>query len=147
MASLNSVSLIGNLGADPELRHSQGGTAVVNFNLATSESYKTKAGEKVEKTEWHKVVAFGKLAEIIAEYARKGTKVFVRGQLQTDKYDDKEGITRYVTKVVIGFKGEFILLSSKNAGGPSRDKSAEPAITAEAMFSGGGPTDDDDIPF
>lgn len=98
--SVNKVILLGHLGSDPELRNTQSGTAVANFRMATSESYKDKTGEKVEKTEWHNVVTWGKLAEIVSQYVTKGRQVYVEGQLQTRQWEDKDGQTRYTTEVV-----------------------------------------------
>ncbi len=94
MAGVNKVILLGNLGADPEIRYTPSGTAVANFRIATSESYKNKAGEKEEKTEWHKIVTFGKLAEICGEYLAKGKQVYLEGRIQTSQWDDKEGNKR-----------------------------------------------------
>lgn len=119
--SLNKVELIGNLGADPELRYLQNGGAVANLNIATSESWKDKTtGEKKEKTEWHRVVIFGKLAEIAGEYLRKGSKVFIEGALQTRKWQDQAGVDRYTTEIVVAMNGRMIMLSAANdnqAGG------------------------------
>lgn len=119
--SLNKVELIGNLGADPELRYLQNGGAVANLNIATSESWKDKTtGEKKEKTEWHRVVIFGKLAEIAGEYLRKGSKVFIEGALQTRKWQDQDGVDRYTTEIVVAMNGRMIMLSAANdnqAGG------------------------------
>lgn len=127
--SLNKVELIGNLGADPELRYLQNGGAVANMNIATSESWKDKTtGEKKEKTEWHRVVIFGKLAEIAGEYLRKGSKVFIEGSLQTRKWQDQAGVERYTTEIVVAMNGRMIMLSAANdnqAGG-------------QHQFSGGG---------
>jgi single-strand DNA-binding protein len=101
MAGINKVILIGNLGRDPELRYTQGGTAVATLNLATTRSY-TKQGsnERVEETEWHRVTVWGKTAEFCNQYLSKGRQVYVEGRLQTRKYEDKDGVTRYSTEVV-----------------------------------------------
>ena len=113
--SLNKVELIGNLGADPELRYLQNGGAVANLNIATSESWKDKTtGEKKEKTEWHRVVIFGKLAQIAGEYLRKGSKVFIEGALQTRKWQDQAGVDRYTTEIVVGMNGRLLMLSAAN---------------------------------
>jgi single-strand DNA-binding protein len=96
---VNKVILVGNLGADPELRYTSSGTAVCNFNVATNESYKDRDGNLVEKTEWHRVVAWERLAEICAEYLKKGRQVYVEGSLQTRQWEDKEGQTRYTTEI------------------------------------------------
>jgi len=108
---INKAILIGNLGADPEVRYSQSGTAIANFTVATTETW-TKDGNKEEKTEWHRVVFFGKVAEICGEYLKKGSKCYIEGKLQTRQWDDKEGNKRYTTEIVgremkmLGSKGE-----------------------------------------
>ncbi len=111
---VNKVILVGNLGNDPEIRYMPNGGAVANITIATSESWKDKAtGEQREKTEWHKVSIFGKLAEIAGEYLRKGSKVYVEGALQTRKWQDQSGQDRYTTEVVIqGFNGVMQMLDS-----------------------------------
>jgi single-strand DNA-binding protein len=98
---INKVILVGNLGADPELRYTGSGTAVANFTLATNESYKDKDGNLVEKTEWHKLVAWDRLAEIVAEYLKKGRQVYVEGSLQTRKWEDQDGNDRYTTEIKV----------------------------------------------
>ena len=113
MRGVNKVILIGNLGADPEMRYFQDGTAVCNFNMATSETWTDRqSGEKREKTEWHRVVAFRRLAEICGQYLRKGSKVYVEGKLQTRSYE-KDGQTRYMTEIVAG---ELQMLDSPRSG-------------------------------
>lgn len=98
---INKAILIGNLGNDPGLKYTAGGSAVANLTLATSEQWKDKeTGEQKEKTEWHRVVAFGKLAEIIGEYCKKGGQVYIEGKLQTRKWQDKEGVDRYTTEII-----------------------------------------------
>ncbi len=96
---INKVILIGNLGQDPELRYTNSGTAVCNFRLATNESYKDSSGQMVDKTEWHSVVTWARLAEICGEYLRKGSQVYIEGSLQTRSYEDREGNTKYVTEI------------------------------------------------
>lgn len=100
MASVNKVIVLGNLGKDPEVRHLPNGDAVCNFSLATTESWKDKDGNKQDKTEWHNVVIFRKLAEIAGEYLKKGRPVYIEGRLQTRKWQDKEGKDRYTTEIV-----------------------------------------------
>lgn len=100
MASVNKVIVLGNLGKDPDLRHLPNGDAVCNFSLATTESWKDKEGNKQDKTEWHNVVIFRKLAEIAGEYLKKGRPVYIEGRLQTRKWQDKEGKDRYTTEIV-----------------------------------------------
>ena len=100
MASVNRVILIGNIGKDPDIRHMPNGDAVANIGLATTESWKDKSGEKQEKTEWHKVAFFGKLAEIVGEYCKKGSAIYIEGRIQTRKWQDKEGQDRYTTEII-----------------------------------------------
>ena len=121
---VNKVILIGNLGQDPELRYTGSGTAVCNMRLATNESYKDSNGELVEKTEWHNVVAWARLAEICGEYLKKGSQVYFEGSLQTRQWEDKEGQTRYTTEVKAR---EMMMLSDRGAGGGggSYDRSDE----------------------
>jgi single-strand DNA-binding protein len=114
MASLNKVMLIGNLGKDPEVRYTAGGTAVASFSLATSEKFKGKDGQWEEKTEWHNITLWARLAEIAGEYLSKGKTVYIEGRLQTRKWTDKEGKDRYTTEIV----GEKMqMLSGKGEGG------------------------------
>lgn len=118
--SVNKVILVGNLGKDPEVRRMTSGDPVVNLSLATSESWRDKAsGERKEKTEWHRVVIFNKnLADVAEKYLRKGSKVYVEGQLQTRKWTDKDGAEKYSTEVVLqNFRGELTMLDGKNGGG------------------------------
>ena len=113
--SLNKVEIIGNLGADPEVRYMPSGGAVANLSIATTESWKDKTtGEKKEQTEWHRVVIFGKLAEVAGEYLRKGSKVFIEGALRTRKWTDQQGVERYTTEINVGMNGRMIMLSAAN---------------------------------
>lgn len=96
---VNKAILIGNLGQDPELRYTQSGTAVCNFRIATNESYKDASGQMVDKTEWHNIVTWARLAEICGEYLKKGSQVYIEGSLQTRSYDDRDGNTKYVTEI------------------------------------------------
>ena len=112
MASLNKVLLIGNLGKDPEVRFTASGTAVASFSLATSEKFKNKEGEWEERTEWHNVTLWGRLAEIASEYLGKGKTVYIEGRLQTRKWQDKDGKDRYTTEIV----GEKMLMLSRKDG-------------------------------
>jgi single-strand DNA-binding protein len=116
MSGINKVILIGNLGAKPELKYSSSNVAITNLSVATSESWTDKnTGQKQEKTEWHRVSVFGKLAEVITKYCDKGSKVYVEGKLQTRKYQDKSGSDRYTTEIVIsGFDGVIQMLDSAN---------------------------------
>ena len=116
---VNKVILVGNLGNDPEIRYMPSGGAVANITLATSESWRDKAtGEQREKTEWHRVALFGKLAEVAGEYLRKGSQVYIEGQLQTRKWQDQSGQDRYTTEVVVqGFNGVMQMLGGRQGGG------------------------------
>ena len=148
--SVNKVILVGNLGRDPEVRSTQDGAKIVQLSLATSESWKDKAtGERRERTEWHRVVIFNeRLADVAEQYLRKGSKLYVEGQLQTRKWQDKEGLDRYTTEIVLGrFRGELTMLDSRSSegGGAGGGPSEEPAA---AGAGGGGASDlDDEIPF
>jgi single-strand DNA-binding protein len=127
--SVNKAILIGHLGQDPELRYTQGGTAVSNMRLATNESYKDQNGELVEKTEWHTVVAWGRLAEVCAEHLRKGNQAYFEGNLQTRQWDDREGNTRYSTEVKA--REMTMLDAGKGTGDGGRERAArrEPTET------------------
>lgn len=163
MASVNKVILIGNLGRDPETRYAPSGDAICNITIATSETWKDKnTGEKKEQTEWHRVVFFGRLAEIAAQYLRKGSPVYVEGRLQTRKWQDKDGQDRYTTEIRAD---EMKMLGSRqgagdqsggrqyDAGGYDAAPSSRPAPQQQApkgpaKTTGGGFGDfDDDIPF
>ena len=157
--SVNKVIIVGNLGRDPEVRHTQEGGKVVNLNVATSEQWKDRgSGERREKTEWHRVVIFNeRLGEVAERYLKKGSKVYIEGSLQTRKWTDKEGQERYTTEVVVGrFKGELTLLDSRGGEGGGATAGFEgpssSAPSAGGGRSGGGGWDappdlDDEIPF
>jgi single-strand DNA-binding protein len=136
MKSLNRVQLLGRLGGDPEVRSTQNGTNVANFNIATSEKY-TKDGETQEKTQWHRVVAWGKLAEIGGEYLNKGSLVMVEGKLETRQYEDKEGATRYATEVIAS---DIFLLPNGSKGEATEEKTTSSVKSAPASknYSKGG---------
>jgi single-strand DNA-binding protein len=140
--SINKVILVGNLGRDPEVHATQAGGKIVNFPLATSESWKDKqTGERKEKTEWHLVVIFNPgLADVAEKYLKKGSKVYLEGALQTRKWQDQSGADRYSTEVVLqNFRGELAMLDGRPAAG------AAPAAEPAAATAGGPP--EDDIPF
>jgi len=142
---VNKVILIGNLGRDPEVRYSPNGGAIANITLATSESWKDKnTGEQVDKTEWHRVVFFRRLAEIAGEYLKKGSKVYLEGKLQTRKWQDKEGNDRYTTEVVAN---EMQMLDSRG-GSTSYNQDDAPAAQPASQEQPAPAGDfDDDIPF
>ncbi len=153
MAGVNKVILLGNLGKDPEIRHLENGRAVTNFPLATSETYKTREGERVTKTEWHNVVLWTPLAEIAEKYLKKGGQVYIEGKLTTRSWDDKDGVKRYTTEVV---GREMTLVGSRPSEGgesgytDSSDHSQQPErqpVATESTGTGGGETDIDDLPF
>ncbi len=149
---VNKVILVGNLGNDPDIRYTAGGAAVANVSLATAESWRDKdSGEQQERTEWHRIVFFGRLAEIVGEYLRKGSQIYIEGRLQTRKWQDKEGTDRYTTEIVAN---EMQMLGSRSGGGSGNYESAppienKPATSNSAHASDNGPVDDfdDDIPF
>jgi len=156
---INKVILIGNLGADPEVKYTGGGSAVANLRIATTESWKDRnTGEQVDRTEWHSVVLFGRTAEVAGEYLRKGSQIYIEGRLQTRKWQDKEGQERFTTEVV---GNEMQMLSGRAGGGgdfdaPAAARSPRPARAAAAAGAAaapatsgpaGDPGFDDDIPF
>jgi len=136
---VNKVILIGNLGADPEIRYTQSGAAVANLRIATTETWK-KDGEKEEQTEWHRVVSFGRLAEICGEYLSKGSKVYIEGRIQTRKWEDRDGNPRYTTEVVAR---EMKMLSPRGAGDQGQgggDQEEQPPLPDPSPMG-------DDVPF
>jgi len=159
MASVNKVILIGNLGKDPEMRYMPSGDAIANFNVATTDTWKDKNGEKQEKTEWHRVAMFGRQAEIAGEYLKKGSSVYLEGRLQTRKWQNKEGVDQYTTEVVAD---RMQMLGGRSGGGNTfevmdREPSSSGSGSAPAPRNAGakppakkgGDFDDfeDDIPF
>lgn len=151
MASVNKVILIGNLGKDPEVRYMPSGDAITNITLATTDTWKDKNGEKQERTEWHRVAFFSKLAEIAGEYLKKGSQVYVEGRLQTRKWQDKDGQDRYTTEIVAD---RMQMLGSRAGGGNSFEVIDKPSAAAgggggKPAAKSGGEFDDfaDDIPF
>ncbi len=130
MASVNKVILIGNLGRDPEVRYMPSGDAMTNLNLATTDTWKDKGGEKQEKTEWHRVVMFGKQAEVAGEYLRKGSPVYIEGRLQTRKWTDKEGKERYTTEIVAD---RMQMLGSRGGSGGASGGGTEPMDRDEGV--------------
>ena len=144
MSGVNKVILIGNLGSDPTMRYTSGGTAVANFNVATSETFKNKSGEKETRTEWHRVIAWARLAEICNEYLRKGKQVYVEGRLQTREWEDQQGNKKYTTEVVAREMTMLGRAGEAPADVPSGDYQQEGAATTGG---GGTPADDDDLPF
>ena len=148
---INKVILIGNLGNDPDIRYTASGAAVANISLATAETWRDKdSGEQQERTEWHRVVFFGRLAEIVGEYLRKGSQIYVEGRLQTRKWQDKEGNDRYTTEIVAN---EMQMLGGRSGGSANYESAPQAASSnsqkaPEPVSSGSSSDDfDDDIPF
>lgn len=146
---VNKVILVGNLGADPEVRYMPSGGAVANITLATSESWRDKAtGEMKEQTEWHRVVLFGKLAEVAGEYLRKGSQVYIEGQLRTRKWTDQAGIEKYTTEIVVNVGGTMQMLGGRPSSSSNGQQSAPQQPSQNPPASNEPPMDfDSDIPF
>ncbi len=155
MASVNKVILIGNLGKDPETRYMSSGEAVTNITLATTETWKDKNGEKQEKTEWHRVTFYRKLAEIAGEYLKKGRSVYVEGRLETRKWTDKNGVDRYTTEVIatdmkmLGSRSgsDSFDTSERDEHEPGPGSSSSPARSSPGRNNTGFDDMEDDIPF
>lgn len=157
---INKVILVGNLGNDPEVRYAQSGSAITTLSVATSESWKDKDGNQQERTEWHRVKAFGRLAEIMGEYLKKGRQVYIEGSLRTEKYTDKNGVEKYATDIIAD---EMQMLGGRGEGGGASGGGDRPQRSAPASRQDSAPrrqqpatqqapmgdTDfaDDDIPF
>ena len=138
MASVNKVILVGNLGADPEVRYTAGGSAVANFRIATTEQWTDKSGEKQEHTEWHKIVAWGRLGEICGEYLHKGKQVYVEGRLRTNEWEDRDGNRRFTTEVIAQ-----VMQMLGPAGKEGRARTIEERHPVEEPLT----VPEDDIPF
>lgn len=138
MASVNKAILVGNLGADPEIRYTPSGTAVANFNVATREQWTNKDGEKEERTEWHRIVAWSRLGEICGEYLRKGSQVYIEGRLQTRAWEDRDGNKRYTTEIIAQ---TMQMLGSSRKEGEARTIEERHPIEEPISIP------DDDIPF
>jgi len=141
MASVNKVILIGNLGRDPEVRYTQGGAPVANFTLATNDVWTDKAGARQEKTEWHRIVAWGKQAEIVRDHLAKGKQVYIEGALQTRQWDDRDGNKRTTTEIKLA---RLVMLGRPEGGGESR---GAPAGGPQDSVADEAPPPEDDIPF
>jgi single-strand DNA-binding protein len=151
---INKVILIGNLGNDPDVRYTQSGDAIANISLATSETWKDRnTGEAQERTEWHRVVFFGKVAEVVKQYLHKGSKIYVEGQLRTRKWQGQDGQDRYTTEVIVSMGGTMQMLDSRPDGGQSTHQGQGNGRPAQAPTANGHgrppepPPFDDDIPF
>lgn len=143
-AGVNKAILIGHLGRDPEMRYTPSGMAVANFTMATSENWTNKEGVKETRTEWHRIVTFGRLAEICGEYLSKGRQVYVEGRLQTREWEDRDGNKRYTTEIVAR---EMQMLGSKDSGDTSKTKSKPQNQVSEVPEPSYSDVQDDDIPF
>jgi single-strand DNA-binding protein len=158
MGSLNKVLLIGNLGKDPELRYTPDGLAILKFSIATSEYFNDKSGNKSEKTTWHNIVLFGKMAQNLANYLNKGKQVFVEGRINNRSYDDKDGNKKYISEIIAT---NIVLLGAKGGGGGAEAADADygqasndygyagqnGGSSANAGGTSNQPSEDDDIPF
>jgi len=146
MTGINKVILIGNLGTKPELKYSSSNVAITNLSVATSESWTDKnTGQKQEKTEWHRVSVFGKLAEVITKYCDKGSKVYIEGKLQTRKYQDKTGADKYTTEIVVsGFNGIIQMLDSVKSNTDNSSQTTPPVTPIKPVAAESWP---DDVPF
>jgi single-strand DNA-binding protein len=144
MASVNKVILIGNLGRDPELRYTQGGQAVANFTLATTERFPGKDGERQERTEWHRIVAWARTAELCAQYLSKGRSVYIEGRLQTREWEDKEGQKRRTTEIVAQ---TVQFLGGRDGAGSGARSGGAGADVSSSDDEGAPPPPADDIPF
>ncbi len=155
--SVNKVILVGRLGKDPETRYMTSGEAVANVSLATSENYKDKNGEKQERTEWHNLVFYRRLAEIAGEYLKKGAQIYVEGRIQTRKWQDKEGKDRYTTEIIVnemqmlggksGGAGSFEVMENQSMPSSAPARSAAPAARPAPAAKSNFDNFDDDIPF
>ncbi|MBQ8250818.1 MAG: single-stranded DNA-binding protein [Alphaproteobacteria bacterium] len=150
--SINKVTLVGNLGRDPEIRHTATGQKIAHLSVATSETWKDKSGERQERTEWHRVVIFNaNLADFSERFLKKGSKVYVEGALQTRKFTDQSGQDRYTTEVVLGaFRGELVVLDGRSDGSSSSlssDAGSSSSGWDATSLSGGTDSFDDEIPF
>ena len=143
--TVNKVILVGNLGDDPEVKHTPSGVQVANFSLATSEAWTDKDGERQERAEWHRLVCWRKLAEIAGQYLNKGNKIYIEGKLQTRSWEDQSGQKRYTTEVVVD-NLEMLGGDRQDGSGSQREHYGQPAA-APASSGGGGDTPDDDLPF
>jgi single-strand DNA-binding protein len=154
-SGVNKVILIGNLGRDPEVRYTPGGQAVANFTVATNENWTDKQGQKQERTEWHKIVVWGKLAELCGEYLSKGRQAYIEGRLQTREWTNKEGAKQYTTEVVAnqvvflsgGERGQGRGASRQGGGAPADDMGPPPPDMDQSAAAGGPKGGEDDIPF
>lgn len=158
MVSVNKAILVGNLGRAPDIRTMQSGNRIANLNVATSDRWRDKDGVQQERTEWHRVVVFGKLAEIAEKYLRKGSKVYIEGRIQTRKVPDNNGVDRYFTEIAVSsYGGSMVMLdspgggasraSSRQSGGYDYSSASTDKSDGDSFDDGGGDDFDDDVPF
>ena len=143
MAGVNKAILVGNLGKDPEIRVIESGRKVAQFSLATTESYKDKNGERVDQTEWHNVVFWGPIADVIEKYLKKGSQVYIEGKIRTRSYDDKEGVKKYITEIV----GQNMTMLGGSPKSSSEAGESKSYAVAEPSGPSAGADDSDDLPF
>jgi len=144
MSGVNKVILVGNLGSDPELRHTPSGTTVANFRVATNEVFTNRNGERNERTEWHRIVAFGRLAEICGQYLKKGKQVYLEGRIQTRDWEDQTGNKRYTTEVVAT---QMVMLGRAGDASYTADADVQQSPPDETQAPEAGAGEDDDLPF
>lgn len=144
-SGVNKVILVGNLGSDPEVRTTSSGTTVANFRMATNEVFRTREGERDQRTEWHRIVTFGKLAEICGQYLKKGRQVYVEGRIQTREWEDQSGSKRYTTEIICNQMVMLGRAGDEGFSGPSDDDQS--ADEADSAPVGPAADDDDDLPF
>ncbi|HEY2934338.1 MAG TPA: single-stranded DNA-binding protein [Acidobacteriota bacterium] len=144
MSSVNKVILVGRLGRDPEVRYTPSGAPVANFSVATDEVWKDKSGERQQRTEWHNIVVWNKLAEICGQYLTKGKLVYLEGRIQTREYDDRDGNKRRITEVIVS---DMVMLGSKAEGGGTPKESPRQPVQSVAETTADVGITDDDIPF
>ncbi|TSA13696.1 MAG: single-stranded DNA-binding protein [Deltaproteobacteria bacterium] len=147
MAGVNKVILVGNLGADPEVRYTPGGLAVTNFRLATTENRTNKEGQREQRTEWHRIVAYGRLAEICGEYLAKGKQIYIEGRLQTRSWDDKDGNKRWATEIIAGNMQMLGPAGRQPGSGEGTTTTPSADLTTDIGPELGPAGPDDDIPF
>lgn len=144
MRGINKAIILGTVGKDPDMRCTNSGSAIASFSLATNEKFKDKSGNMQERTEWHNVTAFGKLAEIVQQYVRKGMPLYIEGAIRTEQWQDKEGNTRYTTKIIAN---ELQMLGGKEQGNPTAQSAKRPTEAPRGQQGHSQDEFEDDIPF
>jgi single-strand DNA-binding protein len=144
MRGINKAIILGTVGKDPDVRGTQSGSVIASFSLATNEKFKDKAGKPQERTEWHNITVFGRLAEIVQQYVRKGMPLYIEGALRTEQWQDKEGNTRYTTKIIAN---ELQMLGSKEQGNPTTQSAKRPTEASRGSRQHSQDEFEDDVPF